>query len=260
MGTTIYLSNDLSDVSGYLKAYVNTRSPNPAKNLGSGSAFFISTTTVDAGIATTLGAATMSAAGTAAQWLTGPFLENVVIQTAPMFNIWAQEDSAATNCQLGVNLKEYSTSEGSAFLLTSIGVELGTSPARVPWVSGQQVGGTPNSETAITATSIDAGNRLLIEPGFTGVQANTVAGVMNIFFDAATAGLTGDSYVVINEDIRMQDSQLGTGEDAPIKGKSHGYFQELQNRTQTAVNDKLINTNATAQMIIDEADEGKQRV
>ena len=107
------------------------------------------------------------------------------------------EDAAATNAQFSVRLAEYTTSEQSAFYNTSTGVELGTTPVtRVIWAGG---GGRDNAEADPTSTTIDAGNRLAVVPGYTGVAggANTAAGTASFLY-GGVAEDTGDAYIVLN--------------------------------------------------------------
>ena len=249
MATFIYLSNDTSDVSGYLKAYVNMRSPSAT------SAYVHSTTTVAAGVLSTTADLTLTAGGSQAVWLTEEFKADVTIANPILNNIWGGEDAAATNAQFSVRLAEYTTSEQTAFYNTSTGVELGTTPVtRVIWAGG---GGRDNAEADPTSTTIDAGNRLTIVPGYTGVTggANTAAGTASFLY-GGVAEDTGDTYIVLDESVRVGETQVGASGVAPsIPDKGVSYFLDLENTVQAAVDNGAITSNATAQAIIDEAAE-----
>ena len=250
MATFIYLSNDTSDVSGYLKAYVNMRSPSAT------SAYVHSTTTVAAGVLSSTADLTLTAGGSQAVWITEEFKSDVEISAPTLNNIWGGEDASGTNAQFAIRLAEYTTSEQSAFYTTSNGVELGTSSAtRVIWAGG---GGRDNGESDPTGTTIDAGNRLVVDPGYTGVtggDGNTAAGTVSFLY-GATAGTTGDTYVVLNESVQIGETQVGASGAAPsIPDKGVSYFLDLENTVQAAVDAGAVTSDATAQAIIDEAAE-----
>ena len=249
MATFIYLSNDTSDVSGYLKAYVNMRSPSAT------SAYVHSTTTVAAGVLTTTADLTLTAGGSQAVWLTEEFKSDATVANPILNNIWGGEDASATNAQFAIRLAEYTTSEQSAFYNTSNGVELGTSSAtRVIWGGG---GGRDNAEADPTSTTIDAGNRLAVVPGYTGVVggSNTAAGTASFLY-GGTAENTGDTYIVLDESVRIGETQVGASGVAPsIPDKGVSYFLDLENTVQAAVDAGAVTSDATAQAIIDEAAE-----
>ena len=249
MSTFIYLSNDTSDVSGYLKAYVNMRSPSAT------SAYVHSTTTVAAGVLTTTADLTLTAGGSQAVWLTEEFKSDATVANPILNNIWGGEDASATNAQFAIRLAEYTTSEQSAFYNTSNGVELGTTAVtRVIWGGG---GGRDNQESDPTSTTIDAGNRLAIVPGYTGVAggSNTAAGTASFLY-GGTAENTGDTYVVLDESVRIGETQVGASGAAPsIPDKGVSYFLDLENTVQAAVDAGAVTSDATAQAIIDEAAE-----
>ena len=249
MATFIYLSNDTSDVSGYLKAYVNMRSPSAT------SAYVHSTTTVAAGVLSSTADLTLTAGGDQAVWITEELKADVTIANPTLNNIWGGEDASATNAQFAIRLAEYTTSEQSAFYNTSTGVELSTTPvSRVIWGGG---GGRDNAEADPTSTTIDAGNRLVVVPGYTGVAggANTAAGTASFLY-GATAENAGDTYVVLDESVRSGETQVGASGAAPsIPDKGVSYFLDLENTVQAAVDAGAVTSDATAQAIIDEAAE-----
>jgi hypothetical protein len=249
MATFITLSNDPSDVSGFLRAYVNMRSPNAA------AAYSISTTTTVAGLLTTVADCTLSAGGDQIQWITDEFKSDVTIAVATANNIYGGEDAAGTNAQFALRLAEYTTSEQSAFYTTSNGVEVSTTlETQIGWTGGA---GRDNVEAAPTSTTIDAGNRLIVNVGYTGVYggSNTAVGSVTFLYNGLAAG-AGDTYIVLDESIRMGETQVGASGNAPgIPDKGVSYFLDLENTVQAAVDNGLISTDATAQAIIDEAAE-----
>ena len=239
MSTSVYLSNDPSDLSGYLKAYINTRSPN-----ASATASTAVTNTV-AGMITTTTVMTLTAAGSTAKWITVPLKAAVTISTTPFMNTWAVESNASANALVALSFQQYTTSAQTAFFTSSIGTELATTAARVPWLKAA-------GETE-TSTAFSAGDRLIIAPliGAVGTQASGYT--VSMTYNGNTANAAGDTYVVFNEDFDAGQAQVGSGSDPGIKGKSVSYFYQLYTDVQNGINEGLYGTNATAQAIIDEA-------
>lgn len=206
MGTNVYLSNDPSDVSGYLKAYIGSRSPNCSSSYTTAV-----TGTVDS--ATLAVQMTLTSGGTVAKWMTAPLKTAVSISTMPFVNVWGVESNAAANAQLNIQLAQYTTSLQSAFLSTSSNVELTTSNARVFFVGG---GGTPAE--SITTTAFAIGDRLAILPYVIpkGTEASTY--LVTMPFNAYGDGAIGDTYVALNENIEAGQSQFGDGDTSALPG------------------------------------------
>lgn len=243
----IYLSNDPSDVAGYLKAYIGGRSPNASTTAST------AVTSTVAGVETTTVAMTLTAGGTTALWITVPFDSAVTISTGPSSqNLWALESNASANALIAFTYAEYTTSQQSAFFTSSIGTELGTTAARVTWLKAA-------GET-LTGTTIDAGNRLVIAPVLGAVGTMGGSQTVTMSYNGATDGAAGDTYVILNELIQAGQAQVGSGSTPGITGKGVSYFYDLSTAVQNAINEGLIDSNTSAQAIIDEADNQKALV
>lgn len=244
MGARIFLTNIPSDVSGYLLALVNTR--NPAAALAT------ATTTVTAGTLSTVGAFTLTAGGTTAKWITRKISTAVTLAGAVSHAMWASEDSSATNAKIAFNLQQYTAgAAAAAFATSSVTTELGTGIARVPWTAG--LAGNDGKTDLMTSTAFAVGDRLIIQPGFTGAGANTVAGTVQFDYDGATAGADGDTYIELAENLRIgPDLQIGDGQHPGVPGTTTSFYFDIQKGLNSAVNSGLIASNASAQEVIDE--------
>lgn len=198
-GTNIYLSNDTADVSGFLKAYMGYPSPNASTTL--------STAVTEATVSGTSIQMTLTSGGTAAKWITVPFKADVVIQGAVITNFWGKESAATTNVQMGLQMAEYTTSAQSAFFASSAGTEALTTTSQTEWAKNPaavETGGL------YTATTIDAGNRLILLPYIYNI-GTMAAGRMTFDYNGSTAGADGDSFVTLTEVIRANQSQAAAG-------------------------------------------------
>jgi hypothetical protein len=214
MGTPIYLSNDAADISGYLKAYIGFPGPNAS-------------TTVSTAVTDTAGSGsdidmTLTAGGTVAKWITVPFASDVAIAARQVNNIWAKESNASANAQVQILLKEYTTSAQSAFQTTAFGTELTTAAALQSW-----------ADAIDTATTIDAGNRLIIQPQITNVGTMGASQTVTMDYNGSTPGITGDTYIVINELITPDGSQFNNSTFPLIAGGPstvayHNFWDKLQ--------------------------------
>lgn len=182
--TPIYFSDEDSSISGYKKAYVGYRSP-------------VATTTPATSITNTSGsgtdiAMTATAGGTELKWITEPLKVAVNIPASELGraigNFYGLESDAAANAGLSFKLHKYTTSEGAAFLTSSVGVELGTSVRRDVWDSGDP-----------TATDFAIGNRLVIAPRIVNVGTMAAGQTVTFRYNGSTPGSTGDSYVILNQ-------------------------------------------------------------
>lgn len=199
MATIIYLSNDTADVSGYLKAYMGYRSPNASTTL--------STAVTEATASGTTIQMTLTSGGTAAKWITVPFKADVTIAGAIVANFWGKESAATTNAQFGVQLAEYTTSEQASFMQVSMGTELLTSTSQNQW---NKLTAAVETNGNYTSTTIDAGNRLVILPWMYNI-GTMAAGRSTFDYNGSTAGADGDSYIILTETTRANQSQQGSG-------------------------------------------------
>ncbi len=251
MATVVYLSNDPSDISGYLKAYIGTRSPNATLEPST------TVTTTITSILTTTGAMTLTAGGSAAQWITAPLEEAVTISLPPYQSIWAKESEAAVNGQVALAYSQYTTSLQTAFLTTSAQAELTTTQAQINWISslGASFGATGAREI-ITSTAFAAGDRLAIVGkygGYTGVGTNAITSGITFYYNGLGSPSIGDTFVMFQENFRAGAAQIGTGESSGIRGVGVSYFYDLAHALTAAQGAGLIGSNASYNMIVDEA-------
>lgn len=242
----VYLSNDPSDISGYLKAYIGGRSPNASTTVSS------AVTATVAGITTTTTPMTLTSGGSTAQWITVPLDADVTIATTPFMNLWAVESSASANALIAFTFAEYTTSAQSAFFTSSLGTELATTAARVPWLKAA-------GET-LTSTTIDAGNRIIIAPVLGAVGTMASGFTVTMTYNGSTDNAAGDTYVIFNGIFEPGQAQVGSGSNVGITGKGVSYFFDLATAVQNGINEGLYASNASAQTIIDEANNQKALV
>lgn len=228
----IYLTNQTADVTGYLAAYVNSRRPNTTALTLS------STASTAAGDGIQL---TDSTGVTNLAWITKPFAAAVTITSALVYNIWCRETAAFANVSLGISLYEYTTSEQSTFWSHSPSAELGTATI------ARLVGAT----TTGTATTIDAGNRLVIKIFMDNTSGGMAGGSGALVdFDGPTEGVDGDTFIDFNEAITVSEVQSGNGTLPPQPGFGQGFYQDLIDKLNAACGANLItSTNAIATLI-----------
>lgn len=206
----IYLTNLASDVSGYKLALIDQRPMS-----GSSDATAVTT-------ATALGdniAMTLTAGGTTAKWITKPMLADVAIKATPVYVHFPALESAGTvNAGIGLRLAEYTSSEQSAFLDYNHTVELGTTAA----LSTSTVFVT----SVPSATTIDAGNRLVIAPDIVAV-GSMASGTVTMTYNGATEDGTGDAFIEISENFRTNESQMGSGTNVILAGQGKGKFTAI---------------------------------
>lgn len=232
----IYLTNLDSDVSGYKLAMVNQRSP--------------ITTALTASITGTTASGTRiqctdTSGGSNIAWITKPFLADVALSATPMFlNIWGGESNAAANANVYVELQEYASGAEGA--------------------QGGIAGHAPNAElttttatrnayvtTALTATTIDAGNRLVIKlfVANTGTMAPGYA--VTIDYDGPTEGADGDTFIEVNESIRTNERQMRTGSYPTATQLSPAFYQQIIDGLN-AVNDAQVIDITAFQSVLDD--------
>lgn len=212
--SVIYLTNIASDVSGYKLALVDQRPPSDQS---------VATAVTDTTGSGDNIAMTATAGGTAIKWITKPFLADTVIGADPvMCHLPAKESNAAANAGLGLELAEYTAAGGtqSAFLDYSHTVELTTS-SEDPLTTGSCF-----VTSAPTPTTIDAGNRLEIRLDVIAVGTMGGSQTVTLQFNGPTAGGSSDAYIVLNDQIRLNESQLGSGTSVKIMGQGQGRFQQ----------------------------------
>jgi len=229
----IYLTNLDSDVTGYKLALVDQRNP-----FSTALATSVTTTTSSGDDIVV----TATEGGTELKWITKPFLADVAFAAEPWFyNIWAKESNAAANATAGFTLAEYTTSAQAAFLDKDHGTEAATTIARLNGISGNA-----------TATTIDAGNRLII--GLEAVAVGTMGAsqTLTIDFDGPTAGADGDTYVQCNETIRLAERQLKNGTYPVLPGAGVGFYENIIDGLNGAIAGKVVSQEPALTILLDE--------
>lgn len=233
MATTIYLTNLASDVSGYKLALVNQRNPSPPSALAT-------TVTNTTGSGTNI-QQTLTAGGTVAKWITKPLAVAVTIASAAYVNIWGLESAAAANAGFQMRVAQYTTTIGSDLLTSSITTEAATSAGINQWITA-----------GITSTAFAVGDRLAILPYIINIGTMGASQTVTMDYDGATANADGDTYILLQEDLRVNEAQVLSGSSPTVRGKSVSYFMELNKRLQEAVDGGLIAANCGVQQVIDE--------
>mgnify|MGYP001566524748 CR=1 FL=1 len=215
--TPVYLSNEDSDVTGYLKAYVGYRSP-------------VATTTPSTAVTSTTGsgtdiAVTRTAGGTELKWITQALKAEVTIPASEtgrvIGNVWGKESAAGANAGLSFKLHKYTTTEGAAILTSSVGVECGTSIRRDAWDSGDP-----------TATTFAVGNRLVIAPRVVNVGTMGASETVTLDFNGSTPGSDGDTYIIVNQ-------TLSVGTETTINVLIDSILKDTQGSDRVYVAQKL---------------------
>lgn len=143
MSQNLYLTDEKSDITGYLRAKLGTRSD--------------CCSLVRAVTATAAGPsagiqATRSSGGTALAWITDPLGGIALTASAWTARLWAYESNAAANAALRLQVLPYTTAEGAALLDHNPGTELPTAMRASALTTG-----------AATATTLNPGDRLVIK-------------------------------------------------------------------------------------------------
>lgn len=236
MSTTIYLTNLDSDVAGCKLALVNERNPSPPASVATA---VTNTTASGADIPMTL-----TAGGTTAKWITKPLAVAVTLATKPLFNIWGLESNAAANAGFSMRIAQYTGgAEGASLLTSDYGTEVNVTPAADNvWLGA-----------AVSSTAFAIGDRIVINPYIDNVGTMGASQTVTMTYDGATANVSGDTWVLFQEDVRVNELQLGSGSVPPIRGKSVSWAYDLSQAMQQAVDQGFISANATVQSAIDDA-------
>lgn len=231
----IYLTNLPSDVSGFLLALIDERSP-------SSTALVTSVTNTSASGDNI--AATDTAGGTALKWITKPMLADTIIPAELVFlNTFAKESAAGANAGLGLRLAEYTSSEQAAFLDFNNSVELGTTMILRRLVT-----------TAASVTTIDAGNRLAIHLDVIAVGTMGAGETVTIDYDGPTEGADGDTYIDVPVLIRVSEQQIGSGTSPLplVAGFGKSFYQRIIDDLTALTDGLAVATNCTVRQVIDE--------
>lgn len=235
MATLLYPISSNSDISGYQQLLINERNPSPPATAATGV-----TNTTGSGDNIPM---TITAGGTALKFITKPLSVAVTISSVPFWNAWGLESNASANAGLQFRIYQYTGGAiGSSLLTDSFGTELGTAAAINQW---KAAGG-------ITNTTFNIGDRLVLIPYIGAVGTMGASQTATMFYDGATSFASGDSFAIIQEDLRVSLNQVGSGLVPDIRAVGVSYFYDLKIAVGHAVDAGLIASNCQAQQIIDE--------
>lgn len=182
MSTNIYLTDELSDISGYYRAKLNTRSNNPS--------IVQAVTNTVTNPATQPQITRVASASTPLQWLTDPLTAGTFTAATWLINIWALESNVLANTGLKFVLLPYTNAIGSNFLSDTAGGELATST--------QNYNRTTIASTLHTITS---GERLVIQIWLNSVGGSVSGYTTTISYNALYPYAEGDSFITCSNNI-----------------------------------------------------------
>lgn len=201
MATTVILSNDPSDVSGFKLAYIGTRGPNASTTASTA----VTTTTAGAGTA----GMTLTAGGSAAKWITRPLSAAVTVAGTIGINYWALESAANTLVSIDFQLFQFTGSAqvGNAFATTTINAQLRLTADRT-FVTIKP-----------TSTAFAVGDRIVILPNCNsaGVELGSQTSTMD--YNQSTENSDGDTYVYFTENIQTTTAQGAMAGNSPSLGE-----------------------------------------
>lgn len=229
----LFYSGNVSDVSGYRTMFVDTRNPNPPSSVQT---FVTNTTGSGDDIEMTA-----TAGGTATNFITKPFLSDVALDSVLFANLYGLESNASANAGFGIRLAEYTTSEQAAFHDVDDGTEVGTTATLRRFATA-----------AISSTTIDSGNRLVVDMRV--IPVGTMGGSQTFTFDFDTDGNDedGDSKLQVSELIEVDETQYGNGTMVNAKGLSTGFFSDLLRLINGAIAAEIISEDSTVRAAVDE--------
>ena len=212
MATQIFLSNDASDISGYLLAYIGTRSPNASSTVST------AVTTAAAGVATA--GMTLTVAGAvAAKWITRGISAAVTVAGTIGVNIWQLQSLKANFTNVDIQLQQYVASTAAlvagqaAFMTTSINLGAETAAARTGIFS-----------KAPTSTAFAVGDRIVILPNVNSVGARPGTGTTTMDYNGKTENADGDTWIQLDENVQTTTAQ---GSILP-GGRSNAAMEDLR--------------------------------
>lgn len=173
----IWLTDEDSDLAGYLRARIGSRSDAPS--------LVRSVTNTEAG--TTSGVqVTRSAGGTALAWVTDRLDGTDLTAAAWTWRLWAYESAAAANAALRVQVLPFQNgAEAAAALDDNNGTELGTAMR-------ENVRTTANA----TLTTLNDGDRLVIKVLIDDAATMGAGETVTLSYNGEIPGAEGDSYLV----------------------------------------------------------------
>ena len=179
MPTTFFLTDEDSDISGYLRLKLGARSDAPS---------LVRAVTDTVAGATSGFQITRSAGGATLQWISDPLDGTDLAAVAWEFHVWAKESAAAANAAPRFQVYRYSNAEaGSAALDDNNGTELGTTVADTARTTG-----------AATITTLNDGDRLVVKLLLDDASGGSMAAgyTVTVSYNGQYAKAEGDSYVI----------------------------------------------------------------
>ena len=227
----IYLTNLLSDVAGYKLALIDQRSPESTALATSITGTTASGTDIQC---------TDTSGGTALKWITKPMLEAVSVSATAMFiNFWAKESNALANTGMGCKMLLYTAGAESTVFggFAASAAELTTTSART---FDGCVYGTSN----LTAQTVAAADRIVLKPYVNNVGTMAPGYAVTLAYDGPTEGADGDSFVEVNEVLRVNERQLKSGTMATATGVSQAKCQEFLDAVDWLDGNKIVDKTA----------------
>lgn len=181
MATTIWLTDEDSDLSGYLRAKIGSRSDTPS--------IVRSVTNTEAGDSSGV-QVTRTAGGTALAWITDKLDGADITAATWTWRLWAYESAAAANAALRVQVLPFqSGAEVAAKLDDNNGDELGTSMRE-----------NVRTTAAATAHTMNDGDRLVIKILIDDAGTMGASQTVTFAYNGEYPGAEGDSYLLANTD------------------------------------------------------------
>jgi len=184
MTANLFLTDEASDISGYLRAKIDSRSDNCSH--------VRAVTSTEAGPSSGV-QVTRSAGGTALAWITDRLDGADLTAAAWVAHIWAKESNAAANASLRVQVYQYTNTEaGTALLDSNPGTELTTTVTDIA-----------RTTDAATLTTLADGDRLVIKLLIDDAGTMATGYTVTASFNGQRPGAEGDSYLTCPDNLAV---------------------------------------------------------
>lgn len=176
MPTTLYLTDEPSDIAGYRRLKLGSRGDAPS--------LVRAVTSTEAGPSSGV-QITRTAGGTALAWISDALDGTDLTAAAWVFHVWAKESDAAANAALRFQVLPYTTAEQAAALDDDGGVELTTTTADYARTS-----------VVATITTLNDGDRLVLKVLVDDAGTLAAGHTVTVSYNGQTARAEGDSAVI----------------------------------------------------------------
>lgn len=184
MAVSIWLTDEQSDLSGYLRAKLGSRSDAPS--------LVRSVTNTEAGPSSGV-QVTRTAGGTALAWITDRLTAVNITAAAWVWHLYAYESAAAANAALRVQVYPYANgAEGTVAVDNNAGTELGTAMRE-----------NVTTTAVATATTMADGDRLVIKILIDDAVSMGASQTVTLAYNGEYPGAEGDSYLVCPDAIAV---------------------------------------------------------